>query len=151
METTQRNEHGGEGICPVSGTKGKRVDTATVKCLLSVSLRAVLNCQYYFCPEANCPVVYFNSDGTQQFGVSDVRERVYQKEPDSNSVSVCYCFHYTIGDIREAVDSNDSDGVVDAITTGIRAGQCACDWRNPQGDCCLGNVNSLMKRFHGTE
>lgn len=30
------------------------------------------------------------------------------------------------------------------ITAGIRAGQCACDLRNPQGICCLGNVRRLI-------
>jgi hypothetical protein len=36
---------------------------------------------------------------------------------------------------------------VDDINTGISAEQCACDLRNPQGSCCLGNVRGLIKRL----
>ncbi len=147
METARGKLSADDGICPVSGTKGKRVDTATVKCLLSVSLRAVHDTQYYFCREADCPVVYFASAGTQVFRLPEVRERVYQKEPNSDSVLVCYCFRHTLGDIREEAEKTDGSPIVEAIQAGIHAGQCACDWRNPQGDCCLGNVKALLRRY----
>lgn len=150
MDIVQSNQPPEQGICPVSGTRGKKVDTATVKCLLSVSLSEVQNAQYYFCRDADCPVVYFTGDGAQTFKVQDIRERVYQKEPDSDSVLVCYCFRYTVGDIRHEVEKADADSIVEAITAGIHRGQCACDWRNPQGDCCLGNVKTLIKTFSAT-
>lgn len=134
-----------DGFCPVSKTRGKRVDTATVKCLISGSLKAVQAVQYYFCREATCPVVYFSADGTQVFNLSDIRERVYQKEANSDDVLVCYCFHYTLGEIRKEAAQLASNAIVDAINAGIQSGQCACDWRNPQGDCCLGNVRSIVK------
>jgi hypothetical protein len=37
--------------------------------------------------------------------------------------------------------------VVADVTTGIKAGQCACEIRNPQGSCCLGNVRKVVKRI----
>jgi hypothetical protein len=124
-------------ICPVTKTRGKRVDTATVKCLLSVSLAAVQDTPYFFCSEPDCDVVYFS--GEQMFTRDQVRERVYQKESDNPDVPVCYCFGYTVDDVLH------QDNVVEAINAGIRAGQCACDWRNPQGSCCLGNVKRLRR------
>lgn len=136
-----------QGLCPVSGTKGKQVDMATVKCLLAVSLSVIQDRQYYFCRDVDCPVVYFAADAAQTFSVQDVRERVYQKNPEDSSVPVCYCFRYTVGDIREAADRAAASRIVDAINAGIHAGQCACDWRNPQGDCCLGNVAALAKKY----
>ena len=151
MDSAQGNRQTEEGVCPVSGTKGKRLGTATVKCLLSVSLKAVNDAQYYFCREADCPVVYFTGDGTQVFGPSDVRERVFQKEPNSDSVLVCYCFRYTLGDIREEAEKTGARSIIEAINAGVHAGQCACDWRNPQGDCCLGNVRALARKYHGHE
>jgi len=33
--------------------------------------------------------------------------------------------------------------IIEDIQAGITAGQCACDLRNPQGTCCLGNVQKL--------
>src|SRR5829696_7761951 len=91
MATMQEKQNVEQGICPVSGTKGKKVDTATVKCLLVLSLSEVQNTQYYFCRDEACPVVYFANDEEQTFKIEDVRERVFQKEPDSNEVLVCYC------------------------------------------------------------
>ena len=34
--------------------------------------------------------------------------------------------------------------MIAAVEAGIRAGKCACDIRNPQGSCCLGNVRAVV-------
>lgn len=132
--------------CPVCGAKGKPVKGQTVKALLSVSLRAVQDVEYLFCKTQACPVVYFSSDGEQTFTVEQVRERVYQKEPDRDGVFICYCFRHTVEDIR-AGSPESRKAIADGINTGINAGQCACDLRNPQGSCCLGNVRGLIKHL----
>jgi hypothetical protein len=132
--------------CPVCREKGKPVQRQTVKALLSVSLREVQGVEYLFCKTQTCPVVYFSPDGEQTFTAEQVRERVYQKEPDAEEVFVCYCFRHTVGDIR-AASSETRAAIVDDINTGINAEQCACDLRNPQGSCCLGNVRGLIKRL----
>lgn len=130
--------------CPVCGEKGKLVQTQTIKAMLSVSLREARDAKYLFCKTETCPVVYFSSNGRQSFNVDQVREKVYQKQPDSEEVFVCYCFRHTVGEIRAAV-SKTRTAILDDINTGIRAGQCACDLRNPQGSCCLGNMRDLTK------
>jgi hypothetical protein len=145
MQPIQFDLHFEQGKCPVCGTQGKRVDTATVKCMLSVSLAEVRDGTYFFCRDRDCPVVYFTRDSTHTFRQSDLRERVYQKEPDNDSTPVCYCFRFTVGDVRQEATGLQLKQIVDVINTGIQAGQCACDWRNPQGDCCLGNVKALIK------
>jgi hypothetical protein len=35
---------------------------------------------------------------------------------------------------------------VERVTAGVQADQCACDIRNPQGSCCLGNVRAVVQR-----
>lgn len=132
------------GLCPQSGSKGKRVDGATVKAMLAVSLTEVRDTSYFFCKDADCPVVYFSEDGAQIFTIDQLRERVYQKEPDSDDVFVCYCFRYTLGSIRAEANLTSESAVIEAINAGIQAGQCACDIRNPQGSCCLGNVSAAV-------
>ncbi|MCI0711819.1 MAG: hypothetical protein L0154_16810 [Chloroflexi bacterium] len=133
------------GYCPVCGQQGKKVGGATVKTMVSISLHEVRDTQYYFCKTADCRVVYFNEDGDQTFNTTQVRERVYQKEPTSLDVLACYCFQHTAQSIRAELQSKGHSNVVDDINAGIQAGQCACDWRNPQGSCCLGNVKTLVK------
>jgi hypothetical protein len=131
--------------CPECGQKAKPVQGQTVKALLSVSLRTVRDVEYLFCRTATCSVVYFSQDGEQIFTLEQVRERVYQKEPAADDVLVCYCFRHTVSDIRNA-SLQTPDAIVRDINIGIKANQCACDLRNPQGSCCLGNVTSLAKQ-----
>lgn len=130
--------------CPVCGMNGKPVHGQTVKALLSVSLRLVQDADYLFCKTQTCPVVYFSLNREQTFTTAQVRERVYQKEPDSDDVLVCYCFQHRAGEIRTATPMARA-AIMNGINIGINAGQCACDLRNPQGACCLGNVRGLIK------
>lgn len=129
--------------CPNCGKAGKPVQGQTVKALLAVNLREVRDAEYLFCRTQTCPVVYFSSGGEQTFTVEQIRERVYQKEPGADDVFVCYCFRHMAGDIRAASPETRA-AIVDDINVGIKAGQCACDLRNPQGSCCLGNVRGLV-------
>ena len=132
--------------CSECGKTGKPVQGQTVKSLLSISLREVKEVQYLFCRTQSCSIVYFSSDGEQVFTVGEFRERVYQKEPEAEEVLVCYCFRHTVGELHTARDEGRI-AIVDNINAGISAGQCACDLRNPQGSCCLGNVNRLIKQL----
>ena len=132
--------------CPVCGEKGKPVQGQTVKALLSVTLRQAQNAEYLFCRTRACQVVYFTPDGKQTFNTQQVRERVFQKEPNADDVFVCYCFRHTAGEIR-AASSETRASILEDINTGIQADQCACDLRNPQGSCCLGHVRGLIKQF----
>jgi len=142
--TVQRKSHP-EPLCPQCKKKGKAVQGQTVKALLSVSLRLIQDTKYYFCRTQRCPVVYYSADGKSTFSTSQVRERVYQKEPNADEVYVCYCFRHTVGEIRNA-SLELRNSIIRDITTGIQANLCACDLRNPQGSCCLGNVRGLMKQ-----
>lgn len=134
-----------KNTCPACGAQGKPVQGQTVKALLAVSLREVQDVDYLFCKRQACPVVYFSPGGKQTFTVEQVRERVYQKEPDRDEVLVCYCFQHTVGEVRTG-SAESNQAIVNEINAGIQAGQCACDLRNPQGSCCLGNVRELLKR-----
>ncbi|MBX3053730.1 MAG: hypothetical protein KF753_19785 [Caldilineaceae bacterium] len=131
--------------CPVCGAKGKNVDTQTVKAMLAVSLDSLTSRAYRFCPTQSCEVVYFGERG-DVYTEDDLRERVHQKHPDAADVFVCYCFRHTPGSIQRELRLTGTSTVVEQINAGIRAGQCACEIRNPQGSCCLGNVIATVKR-----
>lgn len=131
--------------CPHCHQSGNVIDTVTVKALLACSLAEVTAPAYRFCATASCSVVYFAVDTNQTFVVEDIREFVYQKAATNSSTFVCYCFRHTIGAIDGAVQQHQGDHLIAAITAGIKAGACACDLRNPQGSCCLGNVRVRVK------
>jgi hypothetical protein len=122
---------------------GKAVSVATVRALLHTSLRAVTHAAYHFCTTPDCLIVYFSCDGSQYFTTDQLRELVFQKASADPAALVCYCFRYTRKAIQHANASTRAQIVAD-ITAGVHAGQCACDIRNPQGSCCLGNVRRLV-------
>lgn len=133
--------------CPACGKKGKQVGMETVKALLAVTLHVIQpNRSYRFCASEECPVVYFADDGEQTFTEDDLCERVHQKHPDEDDVFVCYCFRHTSGSIRTELLQSGRSTVVETVTQGTKVHQCACEIRNPQGSCCLGNVGATVKR-----
>lgn len=133
--------------CPTCGQKGKKIDNLTLKAMLQVSLRAVREVPYLFCRTAGCPVVYFAADGIQVFTKDQIRVPVHQKEPDNDHIPICYCFCHSPATIRAEWLATGRSTVVEEIEAGIKAGQCACEIRNPQGSCCLGNVSAVVKRL----
>ncbi|MBT3321938.1 MAG: hypothetical protein HN392_06595 [Anaerolineae bacterium] len=135
------------GACPTSGALGKRVDTQIVKAMLSVPLNILMAESYRFCAAPDCPTVYYSEDGQQVFIEADLRERVYQKHAEDEDISICYCFQHTARSIGNEIAESGNSTAIAEITAGIKAGQCACDIRNPQGDCCLGNVRAFIKNY----
>ena len=125
--------------CPKCGKRGIAVAIETLKALLTVSLRQLEETLIYrFCASGTCDVVYFGSDGSI-FTKEALAVKVYQKEVNNPDVLVCYCFQHRMRDFAEQADALLKD-----IQAGIEAGQCACELRNPQGNCCLGNVRALI-------
>ncbi len=131
--------------CTACGENGRPVQRETVKAILAVSLRRMTDAEFLFCDTPQCSVVYFSRDGLCSFEMDDMRERVYQKEPELSDALVCYCFQHTVGDMQSASPEGRA-AIVEDITLGTQTGQCACELRNPQGACCLGNVHGLIRR-----
>ena len=134
-------------ICPHCGHKGHLVDTQIVKAMLAVTLYHIRATRYYFCATADCPIVYFAEDGEQRFVEEELREKVYQKHPADEDVLICYCFRHTLGAIRTEWQQTGQSTALETITIGTQTGQCACDIRNPQGSCCLGNVRRVVQQM----
>ena len=130
--------------CPVSGTIGTRVDLVTVKALLSmVALHRLEGKAYRFCPEPSCEVVYFDRGAGSAFEKQDLSVRVGLKESE-DPIPVCYCFGFTVADLRNDVASQGETGIPASIAAEVRAGHCACEVKNPEGSCCLGNVSRAI-------
>jgi hypothetical protein len=100
---------------------------------------------YRFCGSTVCDVVYFG-DGGDRFGTHDIRVPVWHKQPPGARL-LCYCFGETEAGMRAELLQYGRVDVLDRIRAHIAAGRCACEIRNPAGNCCLGHVIAAVKRI----
>lgn len=64
---------------------------------------------------------------------------------------MCYCFEVTEADIGREIAATGASTAMDKITTHVKAGRCACEIKNPQGTCCLGNVAAIVSAGIGSQ
>lgn len=135
------------GVCPKSATHGKRVPLITLKSLLLPRALEHLkpDMTYYFCPEATCEVTYIN-DGGDFFTLTDLKVPVYPKD-DGDDVPVCYCFGWTRRRLREDLARHGHSTSPERIKANVQCGVCGCEVNNPQGSCCLGNVQRTIREM----
>lgn len=135
--------------CPKCGQPGKLVETKTLKHMVQPRhLERTNRPGFRFCRSADCDVVYFQTDG-ECFHKSDVRVRVGLKET-TDPVPLCYCFGFTEAMAAEEIRAMGQCSIPQRITAEVKAGNCACEIRNPQGSCCLGNVSFAIKKVVGS-
>ncbi|GAB6932526.1 putative iron-sulfur cluster-binding metallochaperone [Calditerricola satsumensis] len=134
-----------ESRCPGCGQVGKPVALLTLKSLLKPEALERLDPQaaYAFCATPHCPVVYFGGQGGP-FDTDDVKVAVYQKDPGAD-VPVCYCFGWTRRRIQDELARTGKSTAAAAIAAHVKAGRCGCEVNNPQGACCLGNVQAFVR------
>ncbi|GAA3409718.1 (2Fe-2S)-binding protein [Paenibacillus hodogayensis] len=130
--------------CPTCGEKGKNVQLITLKSLLKASALEIIEPDntYVFCSNPSCSIVYFSGNHSQSFVENDIKVPVYQKNQRAD-VPVCYCFDWTRERLLQAINTDLKPA--DHIKAHVQAGRCGCEVNNPQGACCLGNVNAFVR------
>lgn len=129
--------------CPECGHTGRKLGRITLLALLRPeALERRLATEHRFCPTASCDVVYFGQG--EVFRRDDILVPVFQKEREGER-TVCYCFAVREDEIRREVEASGRSASANRIKTLVQAERCACEVRNPQGSCCLGNVVTVAK------
>ncbi len=133
-------------VCPTNGARAKQVDMLTVKSLVRQLPLGMPKTQYYFCEAPGCDAVYSPQD-TQApvFRRGDLIVRVGAKET-ADPVPVCYCFGFTRKDIENEIAATGRSTLADRIKREVKAGNCACEVKNPSGKCCLGNIARVVQK-----
>ena len=151
LDDVTRTEVLGNNQCGRCAGQGRVVSRKTVLLMLRPELlEQAMSGSYRFCAARDCPVVYFEDDGSHEFTVDDLRIRVGLKVKD-DPIPLCYCFGFDERDIRDEIARTGSTTIPERVSRLIREGLCACDSRNPAGVCCLGEVNkaaNLPKSEH---
>ena len=128
--------------CPKCDQAGKKVDPITVKAILRPNALATFSSlSHRFCATASCPIVYF-ADG-EAVSTDDVLVPVFQKEGGGQR-TICYCFAITEADLRREIEATGESTASQRVTAQVKAGRCACEIKNPQGTCCLGNIRAVV-------
>lgn len=131
--------------CPVSGTLSRKIQRRTLEHLLKPEkIGSLCHVQYYYCKEPTCNVVYFSNEDVPFFTTDDVAVKVFVKD-QGDDVPVCYCFNWTRARIKQEIRETEKSTAAIEIAREIKAGNCACDIKNPKGECCLGDVNMFVK------
>jgi hypothetical protein len=118
------------------------VDRLTLKSMLRpAALMRLGTSEHRFCAAPDCPIVYFGEGET--FSTTELAVRVFQKEPAGERL-VCYCFDVGEGEIRRELLETGRSTAAERIAALVKAGRCACEVKNPQGSCCLGNVAAAI-------
>ena len=132
--------------CPGCGGKGARVDSITLKALLTADgLTRGVPPAPRFCATLGCPVVYFDNAVPVRFDEDVLTVPVHAKHPDDEHVPVCYCFGHTPETIEREMALTNRSTAGTTITAEVKAGHCACEVRNPKGTCCLGDVSEVER------
>lgn len=136
--------------CPSCSGRAVRVQPETVRALVRAERTdQVAEESYLYCPSPTCDVVYSSPrSSASTFLRSDFRVRVGEKESTPPN-TICYCFDWTLADIRADVERNGKTSIPDRIKDHIQRGFCRCETMNPRGTCCLGAVHQAVDTLAG--
>jgi hypothetical protein len=131
------------GPCPVCGNPGRKVSALTLDHHVPSPLRTKIGNEATFCLNPDCDVVYCDPGGVVIHKGETLLPVTIKDSGDD--VFVCYCFEHTRGDIRRELEIKNKTNIPDQIKKDVQAGRCDCERKNPQGVCCLGNVEAAIK------
>ena len=130
--------------CPNSGTKSKLVPITAVMTAVRFDKQSDIHeTDYYLCVDSDCPVVYFSKRDVPLFEKSDLVVKVFSKDGGMD-VNVCYCYDWSRGRIIKQIDQTGTTTAYDEISAAVSDSSCECEFKNPKGICCLGDVQRFI-------
>ncbi|MCX7067587.1 MAG: hypothetical protein NTW85_07850 [Methylococcales bacterium] len=128
------------GICPQCGESCKSVEHKTLYHQVKFPENQKISLdKYYFCSSEKCPVGYFSSTG---HAISKQQLRTYQEIEDDK---LCYCFDINADHYLSALTANNAETLKNFVIQKTKSGDCACDIKNPSGQCCLAKFKALER------
>ena len=123
--------------CPQCGYSSKRVTTKTLlhHIVFPDNLDIPID-DYYFCADISCKVGYFGSSM-----IFPKKKLIAWAELDQDLL--CYCFNILSSDY---LLSKNPELIKNFVIQKTQAGLCACEIKNPSGQCCLAEFKALDKQ-----
>lgn len=131
--------------CPQCDTAGKNVKMLTLYHQVRFpENQEIPTDTYYFCPNKECPTAYFSSAGI------NIPKQHLRTHQDIQNDKLCYCFDIDEADFQTALTANNAEILKNFVMQRTKSGECACELRNPSGQCCLVNFKHLEKEHRLT-
>ena len=131
--------------CSGCGNTGQSIKTRTIKhWLITELVPTIPEVPFYFCKTRGCPVVYFSGDGSIRYTKDQLRGIIGDKET-TPPIPACYCFGVTEEMISGQIQKTGKSSYSTWIAKEVKEGNCACDVRNPEGNCCLAEIRKAEK------
>jgi hypothetical protein len=146
LQKAKEPEEQQANACAGCGRIGRPVSTLTLNHMVKPEFLAMVNKPgFRFCASPDCDVVYYHPDG-EQLRKSDLHVPVGIKEAEEPA-PLCYCFGFTRAMVFEELRKTGYSDIPKHISAELKAGNCACEVRNPQGSCCLGNIAAAIRTW----
>lgn len=124
--------------CPKCKTACKSVEHKTLYHQVRFPENTTLDSdKYYFCSAKECSVGYFSGTGHV---IPKQQLRTYQEIEDDK---LCYCFDINADHYLSALKANNAETIKNFVIQKTKSGECACEVKNPSGQCCLAKFKTL--------
>ena len=124
--------------CPQCDTACKSVEMPTLYHQVRFpENQDMISDTYYFCPTKDCSIGYFSIVGHR---VPKPQLRTHQ---DIQKDTLFFCFDINAADYLTALSTNHAETIKNFVIQRTKLGECACEIRNPSGQCCLGKFKYL--------
>ncbi len=118
--------------CPQCGAACKHVEMRTLYHQVRFpENQGIISSTYYFCPAKDCPTAYFSITGNS---IPKQQLTTYQAIKNDK---LCFCFDINASDYLTALSTNNAEAIKNFVIQRTKSGECACEIRNPSGQCCL--------------
>jgi Zinc binding domain len=126
--------------CSQCGTNCKSVEMRTLYHQIKFpENQAIVSNTYYFCPNKDCATAYFSTVG------NNITKQHLTTHQDIQRDKLCYCFDIDAADYLTALSTNQAEPIKHFVMLRTKSGECACETRNPSGQCCLARFKQLEK------
>lgn len=99
----------------------------------------IISDDYYFCSAKDCATAYFSMTGNR------ISKQQLTSHQAILSDKLCYCFDIATADYLTALNTKQAEAIKNFVIERTKSGECACELKNPSGQCCLAKFKLLEK------
>jgi len=127
-------------LCYECGSSCKSVSMSTLyHQVRSPENQSIVSDNYYFCSTKICLIAYFSNTG------NTIPKQYLRNYQSMQNNALCYCFDIDAEQYLSALKDQRAESIKAFVIQRTQTGECACEIRNPSGQCCLANFKNLEK------